>query len=242
MKPEIRILCTEAELVPIEKLSPYELNAKEHPKAQIEQLAGIMKRIGWTKPILVTGDNRIIAGHGATQAAKSLGMKAIPVTRIDDISVEEYKALVISDNQIASNGGWHLDLLAEELQELASFDFDVDLLGFSEEDTRKLLEFSEEELSKIHAEAYFKEENQFENLKLEEEKQEEAGEEEEPQENPEVGNQDDEEEKNQFFAEPGEKYKLGSHVLICGEEKVEEFNLMVKRWQLRNDEKAVRIG
>lgn len=64
---------------PIERLKPYEGNARTHSNAQINQIAASMKEFGWTNPILVAAADGVIAGHARLLAAQKLGMKQVPV-------------------------------------------------------------------------------------------------------------------------------------------------------------------
>lgn len=59
---------------PIEALIPYARNARTHSDAQVAQIAASIREFGWTNPILVDGDNGIIAGHGRLLAARKLGV------------------------------------------------------------------------------------------------------------------------------------------------------------------------
>ena len=45
-------------------LIPFAKNARTHSDAQVAQIAASIREFGWTNPILVDGDNGIIAGHG----------------------------------------------------------------------------------------------------------------------------------------------------------------------------------
>lgn len=58
----------------VEALLPYAANSRTHSEAQIAQIAASIKEFGWTNPILIDGDNTIIAGHGRLLAARKLGM------------------------------------------------------------------------------------------------------------------------------------------------------------------------
>ena len=57
-----------------ERLRPYPGNARTHSRKQINQVAGSIKRFGFTNPILVSDDFEVIAGHGRLRAAKQLGV------------------------------------------------------------------------------------------------------------------------------------------------------------------------
>jgi hypothetical protein len=46
-------------------------NARTHSEAQVAQIAGSIREFGFTNPVLVDGDNGIIAGHGRVLAAQT---------------------------------------------------------------------------------------------------------------------------------------------------------------------------
>ena len=58
---------------PLDELLPYARNARTHSDEQVAQIAASIKEFGWTNPVLVDGDNGIIAGHGRLMAARKLG-------------------------------------------------------------------------------------------------------------------------------------------------------------------------
>lgn len=62
--------------VPVSSLVPYERNARTHSATQVEQIARSITEFGFTNPLLVDEQSRIIAGHGRLMAAQSLGMVA----------------------------------------------------------------------------------------------------------------------------------------------------------------------
>ena len=116
---------------PIGSLQPYEKNARTHSEEQVEQICNSIKKFGWTNPILVDGENGIIAGHGRLMAAKRLGLTKLPVIELAGLSDADKRALIIADNKLAMNAGWDMDFLRIELQELADVGFDIPLIGFS---------------------------------------------------------------------------------------------------------------
>ena len=118
---------------PIGELLPDPRNARTHPKRQIEQLKASIKEFGFTNPILADPEGRIIAGHGRLQAAKALEIAQVPTITLSGLSETQKRALRIADNKIALNASWDLEILQQELGELASIDLDVDptLTGFS---------------------------------------------------------------------------------------------------------------
>lgn len=127
------------EMTPVDRLVPYAGNARTHSNAQIAQIAASITEFGFTNPILTGGDNVIIAGHGRLLAAQKLGIEEVPVIILDHLSEAQRRALVIADNKLAENAGWDEELLRTELAALEDMDFDLDLMGFSNEELDDLL-------------------------------------------------------------------------------------------------------
>lgn len=124
---------------PLQRLIPYAKNARTHDDAQVSQIAGSIAEFGFVNPILVGDDNVIIAGHGRLMAAQQLGLREVPVIVLAHLSEAQRRALVIADNKIAENAGWNEDLLKLELADLKDIGFDLDLIGFSDEELDELL-------------------------------------------------------------------------------------------------------
>jgi site-specific DNA-methyltransferase (adenine-specific) len=121
-------------------LIPYAANSRTHSDAQVAQIAASIKEFGWTNPILIDGDNTIIAGHGRLLAARKLGMEEVPAIVLDYLSKAQQRALVIADNQLALNAGWDIDMLKAEIEDLKLDDFILELLGFDDKFLDGLLE------------------------------------------------------------------------------------------------------
>jgi len=117
---------------PIDSLRPRRGNPRTHSAKQIRQIADSIRTFGFTNPLLVDVTGTVIAGHGRLRAAKQLGMATVPTIRLDHLSKEQVRALVIADNRLAELAGWDQDLLALELQGLAELDldFDLEVIGF----------------------------------------------------------------------------------------------------------------
>src|ERR1019366_6187725 len=126
---------------PIERLIPRDNNPRTHSKTQIAQIAASIVAFGWTNPVLVDGDDGILAGHARVLAARSLKMKEVPVIVLRHLSPAQRRALVIADNQLAIAGaGWDEDLLRAELALLHEEEYNLDLLGFDDVELQRLLE------------------------------------------------------------------------------------------------------
>ena len=130
---------------PIDKLIPYARNSRTHNDEQVVQIVASIKEFGFTNPILVGADDVIIAGHGRLLAAQRMGLKEVPVVRLPHLTEIQRRALVIADNKIALNAGWDEEMLALEMKELEDMDFNLDILGFSEDVLKELEAFGEPE-------------------------------------------------------------------------------------------------
>jgi hypothetical protein len=118
------------ENVPIEKLIPYENNARTHTEKQIEKVAKSIDAFGFLNPILIDSEYGIIAGHCRTLGAKKLGLKEVPCIFVEDLTEEQKKAYILADNKLALDAGWDFEKVESELLELDDLDFDVSLTGF----------------------------------------------------------------------------------------------------------------
>lgn len=126
-------------LVPAGLLQPYENNARTHSPEQVEQIVASIREFGFTNPILVDEQRRIIAGHGRLLAALEMGMEEVPTILVPGLSDAQRRALILADNKLAENAGWDVKLLVSELRALQDDDFDLGLLGFSSQELHDLL-------------------------------------------------------------------------------------------------------
>jgi DNA modification methylase len=124
---------------PVVTLIPYARNARTHSDAQLAEIAASIRAFGFTNPILVDGENGIIAGHGRLLAARKLGMTEVPVIELAGMSEVERRAYLLADNKLAMNAGWDTEMLALELGDLASLGFDLSLTGFGDDELAGLL-------------------------------------------------------------------------------------------------------
>jgi DNA modification methylase len=132
IRPEIRI-------TPVDQLIPYARNARTHSDEQVAQIAASIAEFGFTNPILTDGERGVIAGHGRLAAARKLGLKEVPVIELGYLSDAQKKAYILADNRLAMNAGWDDELLKLELAELKDADFDLDLMGFTDDELDLLL-------------------------------------------------------------------------------------------------------
>lgn len=132
-------LPTKVERWPIGRLREYERNSRVHSGAQVDAIAASILEFGFTNPLLVEPGGEVIAGHGRLAAALKLGMEEVPVLVLEHLSAAQRRAYVIADNKLAEGSSWNLELLAAELDALQVEGFDLDLLGFDEDELGELL-------------------------------------------------------------------------------------------------------
>jgi len=127
------------ELWPVDRLVPYERNARTHSSSQVAQIAASIVEFGFNAPILVDSNAGIIAGHGRLMAARKLGLSEVPVIVLDHLSETQKRAYIIADNKLTELGGWDAEVLSLELKDLQEAEFDLDLLGFSDREIEALV-------------------------------------------------------------------------------------------------------
>ena len=138
--------------VPISQLLPYARNARTHSDAQVAQIAASIVEWGWTNPILADAKG-IVAGHGRLAAARLLygqgrvlhlpSGEDVPAGCVPCIDVSGWsdtarRAYVLADNQLALQAGWDDAMLAEELRSIRDDGFDIDIIGFGDDEVGKL--------------------------------------------------------------------------------------------------------
>ena len=122
---------TSIKKVKVSDLIPYANNSRTHSDEQVLQIAASIKEFGFLNPIIIDGDNGIIAGHGRVMAAKKLGIDELPCIDARHLTEAQKKAYIIADNKLALNAGWDDEILRIEFDALKELDFDLELTGFS---------------------------------------------------------------------------------------------------------------
>ncbi|MBK8667820.1 MAG: ParB N-terminal domain-containing protein [Burkholderiales bacterium] len=162
----------------VKDLLPYARNSRTHSDAQVAQIAASVREFGWTNPVLVDGENGIIAGHGRILAARKLGMDEVPCIELAGLSDTQRRAYIIADNKLALNAGWDEDALRLELDGLLELGFDLELTGFSADELDSLVDCDNE---------------------------------------PDAIAQEPEPEDAPAIAGNGDVWRLGRHILVCGD-------------------------
>lgn len=123
---------------PIADLIPYARNSRTHSDSQVAQIAASIREFGWTNPVLLDGENGIIAGHGRVLAAQKLGETQVPTIELSHMDDNQKRAYIIADNKLALNAGWDDAMLALEIGDLKDAGFDLGLTGFSPDEIAAL--------------------------------------------------------------------------------------------------------
>jgi hypothetical protein len=119
----------EIQQVSTSSLIPYSLNNVKHPESQVDRIANSIKEFGFNVPIVVNGDNIVIAGHGRLLAAKKLGLDEVPVVRVENLTPAQEKAYRILDNKLTRDSEWDFENLAVEFDVLKDEGFDLEAWG-----------------------------------------------------------------------------------------------------------------
>jgi len=116
------------EYLPVEKLRPYERNARTHSDAQIDAIAESIRQFGFNAPVLIDDDDGVIAGHARLAAARQLGLDTVPCVRLSHLNDAQRRAYILADNRLAEMAVWDVPLLSLEVGELTLEDVDLSFL------------------------------------------------------------------------------------------------------------------
>src|SRR5580692_3409729 len=125
---------TEVQTWPIDRLVFYARNPRKNDAA-VDLMCSSFREFGFKIPCLVRSDGEVIDGHLRLKAARKLGITEIPVILCDEWSPQQVKAFRLLVNRSATWADWDEDLLALELADLQTLDYDLALTGF---DTKEI--------------------------------------------------------------------------------------------------------
>lgn len=127
-----------AETVAIGDLVLDPSNARKHSPKNLEAIKGSLAKFGQQKPIVVGKGNVVIAGNGTLEAARALGWDEISVVRTK-LEGTDATAFAIADNRTGELAEWDAGVLGDTLKSLQDLDFDLDSIGFSQDDLDKMI-------------------------------------------------------------------------------------------------------
>lgn len=132
--------------VPISSLVSPEKNVRIHSEKQINEFVRSIDKFGQIRPVVIDENNTVLAGNGLVEALKRAGKETVFVYKMDNLSENDKKKLMIADNKIFSLGIDNLDTLNSFLEDLQD---DLDIPGFDEDILASMVESSEEVTERI---------------------------------------------------------------------------------------------
>lgn len=130
----------------IDSLNIPERNVRIHTEKQIEEFVRSIKMFGQIRPVVVDEGNMVLAGNGLIAALKKAGIDEADVYKINGLSENQKKKLMIADNKIFNLGIENLDTLTDFLHELGN---DLDVPGYDEEILKTMVAQAEDVTAKI---------------------------------------------------------------------------------------------
>lgn len=121
------------ETISVNQLKPDPENARKHSKRNIDVIKKSLETFGQRKPLVVFGDNYVMAGNGTLESAKQLGWKEITISRVPiDWTAEQARAYALADNRSAELAEWDAEILATQILEMDAIGFDITEFGFAD--------------------------------------------------------------------------------------------------------------
>ena len=129
---------------PTAKLIPYARNPRKNDQA-VDRMAASIEEFGFRIPILARSSGDVIDGHLRLKAGQKLGLAQVPLVICDDWTPSQVKAFRLQVNRSATWADWDEDLVALELEELKTLEFDLSLTGFDSFEIDQLFAHSKAE-------------------------------------------------------------------------------------------------
>lgn len=116
--------------MPLSALQKPERNVRMHTEKQLNEFKRSISMFGQIRPIVVDETNTILAGNGLYEALLRMDRTEADVLRIDGLTENQKKKLMLADNRIYGLGVDDLETFDAFLEELKD---DLDIPGFDEE-------------------------------------------------------------------------------------------------------------
>jgi hypothetical protein len=122
----------------VDELVEDDNNSRVHDDRNISAIEKSLQEFGQQKPIVITKDNKVIAGNGTLVAAMQLGWKEIDVV-VTTLTKAKQSGFAIADNRTGELSAWDNELLANTMSDLSDKGFDMDSLGFNKGEVDQML-------------------------------------------------------------------------------------------------------
>src|SRR5712692_5581695 len=102
----MRTLEIQIERWPVDRVIPSGCNPRTHSPEQVAQIAASIWEFGFVNPILVGPDGGLIAGEGRLRAARTQGMREVPMIVLSQKSEVQRRSRNIANNKQSITPGW----------------------------------------------------------------------------------------------------------------------------------------
>jgi DNA modification methylase len=139
--------------VRLDTLKPFGRVLRKRSEKLKAQLLDSVAHFGQVFPIVIDGQDEVIAGHGILEAMRQAGYAHIGIVRLTHLSGAQKRALRIALNRLGELSGWDEELLALEFKELLEMDltleldFDLAITGFSAPEIDRFIEIQGDEVA-----------------------------------------------------------------------------------------------
>ena len=134
MLPRLQI-----DLMPVDRLVQPGRNVRKIEAVHVQEVANTISTLGFCDPILIGKDNVVIDGVIRVEAARQVGLREVPCIFIEHLSKTELRTLRLALNRLGEKGGWELDQLKVEFEELIVLDASIEATGFEEPEIDQIL-------------------------------------------------------------------------------------------------------
>ena len=130
----------------VSELKCPEENIRIHTEKQLSEFERSIKMFGQIRPIVVDENNIILCGNGLFATLQRLGIEKADVYKVENLTENQKKKLMIADNKIYGLGIDDLDTFNKFLNDLNG---DLDIPGFDEDILKSMVADAEDVTEKI---------------------------------------------------------------------------------------------
>lgn len=132
--------------LPLSEIKKPERNVRIHTEKQLQEFARSITMFGQIRPIVIDEDNTILAGAGCYETLMKLERTEGDFYKVEGLSENQKKKLMITDNKIFGLGIDDLDTFNTFLDELQN---DLDIPGYDEDILLSMVAVADEVTEKI---------------------------------------------------------------------------------------------